>query len=207
MKPYPESVQTSCFFMEIYRTEFDSPFGYDSEAEAIYYNEENEDCLRPCKILERQVVNGKEYYSIEVDEMPNMFPPYHCLLDHKKQKVLRTPASVITITDKAYTADQFLPDSFRHEIMAPIDMYPEDWKIEETMPMGDFELPDLKPGDIQQIRWKESGDVVTENAHIMGMKPQVREKMLEYCDRMGITERYRDLICQGHSLKPGISEA
>jgi hypothetical protein len=63
---------------------------------------------------------------------------------------LRTPASVITITDKEYTADQFLPDSFRHEIMAQKYIYPENWKIEEAMPMGNFELPaDLKPGDIQ----------------------------------------------------------
>jgi hypothetical protein len=206
MNPYPESVQISCFFIEIDETEFDSPFGYDSEAAAIDYNADNEDCLRPCKILERQVVNDKEYYSVEVEEMPNLFAPSHCLLDHKKQKVLRTPASVITITDKAYTADQFLPGSFRHEIMAPKDMYPDDWKSEETMPMCDFELPDLKPGDIQQIRWKESGDVVTENAHIMGMKPQVREKMLEYCDRMGITERFRDLTYRGNSLEPGASK-
>jgi hypothetical protein len=215
-KPYPSGVQTSCYFMEIDKTEFDHPYGYDSEAEAIYYNKEaeaiyynkeNEGCLRPCKILERQVVNGKENYSVEVEEMPNVLTPDDCLLNHKRQKVLRTPTSVITITDKEYTADQFLPDSFRHEITVPEDMYPENWKIvEHAMPMGDFELPDLKPGEIQQIRWKESGDVVTENAHVMGMKPQVREKMLEYCDRMGITERFRDLTYRGNPLDPGESE-
>lgn len=181
---------------------------YDAEAEveAVYWTSENEYCLRPCKIVERQVVKDKAFYTVVVEEITNKFSPEYCDLSHERQNVLRTPARAITLVDKEYTTDQHLKTSFRHEIGVPEDLYPEDWMWEDPEPMGDFELSEMKPGQIEQIKWADSGEVATPHAHVIGLSPQVRIELLKYCDRLGITERFRELTYRGNSLRPGKDE-
>jgi hypothetical protein len=85
--------------------------------------------------------------------------------------------------------------------------YPKNYWIEsDEDPTGDFEQEPLAPGQIEQIRWKEDGTVVANNAYVMGLPPSVREVLLEYCERMGITERFRNLTSRGKALRPGQEE-
>jgi hypothetical protein len=91
---------------------------------------------------------------------------------------------------REYTSDEHLKTSFRHEIGTLNDIYPDDWMIKDPLPMGDFLLPELKPGQIDQIRWKEDGSVVTENGYLIGLSPKIKDSLREYCDRMGITELF-----------------
>ena len=102
-----------CNFAETNPLEYDAT--KDEPAEGpVYWNWENDDCLRPCKILERELIQESYYYSVEVEEIKNHFAPNHCRLSHTTQKVLRTPEMAIALIDKEYTSDQFLSNSFRH---------------------------------------------------------------------------------------------
>jgi hypothetical protein len=87
-------------------------------------------------------------------------------------------------------------------------IYTTDEVVEEGHnKMCDFVSSDgLKVGQIEPIRWKHNQRVVTPNAHMMKMKPNVRLKMLEYCDRTGITKQFKSLLLDGKnstSLEPG----
>ena len=150
--PYPENIQTACKFQEHNENNQDDPDDvYDEEAEPVYWSKENDGCLRPCKILARYLANGKPYYTVEIYELPKKLGPDYCDLSHEKQVVLRTPAKAITLVDKEYTSDQFLANGFRHEIMAPDDMYTDNWMSADPELMGDFMLPGLAPGEIKHI--------------------------------------------------------
>jgi hypothetical protein len=204
--PYPENIVTACMYLDTSEELDEDEYDAEAEVEAVYWTSENEYCLRPCKIVERQVVKDKAFYTVVVEEITNKFSPEYCDLSHERQNVLRTPARAITLVDKEYTTDQHLKTSFRHEIGVPEDLYPEDWMWEDPEPMGDFELSEMKPGQIEQIKWADSGEVATPHAHVIGLSPQVRIELLKYCDRLGITERFRELTYRGNSLRPGKDE-
>ena len=57
----------------------------------------------------------------------------------------------------------------------------------------DFLTPDLQPGQIEPIRWADNGEIVTPNAYRIGIPPQIRQNLLEYCDRLGATDIFRCL--------------
>jgi hypothetical protein len=99
---------------------------------------------------------------------------------------------------------------FRHKIGIPTSMLPEKWLAADPKPMGDFILPNsttpMKIGQIEPVRWRDTGDIVTPNAFVMKLSPRVRQALVEYCDRLGITERFRDLTYRGNSLPVGQDE-
>jgi hypothetical protein len=202
--PYPDNLVTACLFQENLDeyNEYQARDGYDAEKEAIYWNSENEGCLRPCKIMGREVVNGKYLYAVQVEDIANELYPDYCELPPNPPTVLRTPARVVRLVDKAYTSDQQLTSTFRHEVGVPGDMYPEHWMSQDPEPMGDFQSLKLKPGQIEHIKWADSGEVAAPHAHLIGLSPRVRMSLLEYCDRMGITETFRRLTYRGNALKP-----
>jgi hypothetical protein len=213
--PYPDNIYTACIFKEYNETlrgRGENEY-FNAETNEVYWTPLRDGaCLRPCEIVSRQIVGEKTYYTVKVDDMTNEFFPQQCALAPERETVLRTPEQVITVVDKEYTADQFLENSFRHEIGVSDDMYPEEWLWIESEPMGDFLNPDLKPGQLKKIKWKDQGrnkrhswnggDVVAEHAYVMGLAPEVRSRLLDYCDRMGITEAFRDLTIRGNSLRP-----
>ena len=60
--------------------------------------------------------------------------------------------------------------------------------------MGDFCVPlDLAELEIRAIQWNDTGKTVTQNAHMIGLPPTLRESLLEYCDHMGITQIMKEL--------------
>ena len=206
--PYPENIMTACLFQEdVEEGQDENEDAYDAETEAVYWNNDSEGCLRPCKIMTRKEVNGRVFYDVEVEEITNkLLVPDHCELSKNQKTVLRTPEKVITLVDKEYSSDQQLANSFRHEIGTPEDMYPENWMMHDPEPMGDFALPKLKPGQVETISWAEDGEIVAPNAHLIGLSPNLRHGLLDYCERMGITEAFRDLTYRGNALKPGTNE-
>jgi hypothetical protein len=70
-------------------------------------------------------------------------------------------------------------------------------------PMGEFAIPDLKPGQLAKIQWEEDGTVVSEHAYLLGLEPKLRLQLLKYCDGMGITERFRELTYRGNAIPSG----
>jgi hypothetical protein len=64
--------------------------------------------------------------------------------------------------------------------------------------MEDFRLPlDLAEGEIRAMQWNDTGEIVTQNAHMIGLPPGLRESLLGYCDDMGITQIMKELTT-GH---------
>ena len=103
--------------------------------------------------------------------------------------------------DETCTPAQTQQGAFRHEIGVPDGFFPDQWVGPDPKPLGDFLRPKMEVGQIEQIRWSETEVPVT-NAYLMRLNPRVREVLLEYCDKMGITEKFRDLTYRGNSLQP-----
>ena len=59
----------------------------------------------------------------------------------------------------------------------------------------------MEVGQIEQIRWNNETQEPVTNAYVMQLDSRVREVMLDYCDQMGITEKFRDLTYRGHELQ------
>ena len=95
-------------------------------------------------------------------------------------------------------------DSFRHEIGVPDGFYPQNWmKHDPTLYVPDFIATPLKPGYMAPVRWADTAEVVTPWAFRMGLDSKIRRVLLEYCDRMGITEMLRHVTVEGNGLEPG----
>jgi hypothetical protein len=50
--------------------------------------------------------------------------------------------------------------------------------------------------------WKDTGDVVLQNAFRLGLSPSIRETLLEYCEAMGITRLFRHVTVEDNGLRP-----
>lgn len=200
--PYPENIMTACLFQENFED-----YDYNDEGgQAVYWTQANKACLRPCEIVEREHIDGKSFYTVEVADITNKLFPEHCNLLPGRKTVLRVPEEAVTLVDREYTSDQHLVSAFRHEIGVPQDFFPVHWMLFDPEPMGDFQLPQLKPGQIENIRWSEDGSIVTPNAYVIGLSPTLRHELLAYCDRLGITEMFRKLTYRGNPLEAGTDE-
>jgi hypothetical protein len=56
---------------------------------------------------------------------------------------------------------------------------------------------------MDRIHWKDTGDVVLQNAFRLGLSPSIRETLLEYCRRMGIIDLFRHVTVEDNGLSPG----
>ena len=84
-------------------------------------------------------------------------------------------------------------------------------RIRENGPEGDFVSSPLEIGEIESLKWNEAsglpaGEVVTPNAFRLGVGKKIRQTMLEYCNKTGITTRARRITIGGGSLNPGMDE-
>jgi hypothetical protein len=94
-------------------------------------------------------------------------------------------------------------EPFRHEIGVPDGFYPDNWMKADPMPLGDFIASPLAPGHMAPILWAESNEVVTPWAFRLGLHSRVREVLLEYCNKMGITDILKHVTTEGNELEPG----
>jgi len=92
---------------------------------------------------------------------------------------------------------------FRHEIGVPIGFYHRNWNKADPQPYGDFIASPLSTGHMAPIRWAESAEVVTPWAFRVGLHSRVRTVLLDYCNRMGITDILRHVTVQGNGLEAG----
>jgi hypothetical protein len=176
--------------------------------EFYYRKEDNEGCLRPCHLLARSEGSGTFFYVARVENITNKVAPDGCVLPLKENNtVYNLPQEAVFLVDKEYTSDEHLPNSFRHEIGVPDDMYPDQWKVanqKDPTPLGDFVRPPrLQPGELSHVYWQEDNTVVTPNAYLLRTPPQLREELLSYATRVGITALFQNLVVRGNELPPG----
>jgi hypothetical protein len=170
--PYPENIMTSCSL----------------------------GCMHPCILLERLSQGRRQFYLVELSSSSNTFALKDTTLAGTADKLHRVPADSIHLVDVSYTEDEHLRNAFRQVIGVNDAMYPQHWFARDPDPLGDFQRPRLKPGDIEPIRWAHNDEIVTHNAYLLGLPPQIRIELLKYCDRMGITDKLRDATIRGNPL-------
>lgn len=85
----------------------------------------------PCKILRRDLVDGKFVYTVELE----FRGAYYEEEEEEEHVTLIKRANVerssIAFIDKPFTTNIHLPNAFRHPIGIPDEMFPEQWKGEE----------------------------------------------------------------------------
>lgn len=92
----------------------------------------------PCKILSRDssiADDGTATYTYGAIMMTlsdiiesNTFVPSEVVIpDGEKHIMTGIPRDAIEIRDKMYTKDEYMPNSFRHEMMMPDDIFPDAW--------------------------------------------------------------------------------
>jgi hypothetical protein len=91
---------------------------------------------------------------------------------------------------------------FRHEIGVPTNLYPQNWMRADPKPFGDFIASPLPPGQMAPIRWTGSAEVVSPWAFRVGLHSRVAAVLLDYCNKMGITEVLRHVTTEGNGLEP-----
>jgi hypothetical protein len=199
----PANIRTACIFRstgEAHEERADPSVVFASALHA------SPACIRPCDILERVPSGDTWLYTAQVYNRPSITTPeHHCgLLPKGGIRVTHMPAAAVTLVDKPYATDALMIQSFRHEIGVPPEgFWPQAWTKKDPKSLGDFIPTPLAPGEMQVIRWAETGEVVSPNAYRLGLPPRFSRVMLEYCEKMGIVDLFRHLTYKGNALEIG----
>jgi hypothetical protein len=194
--PYPDNLRTACYF--------GSTKEVCGDINGVEWTTDNFNCLRPCVVKERYEEAEGSLYTVVVYPMSIAVEPDRCAgIPKEGLTVTRLPMSAVTLVDNPYSTDTHLQSAFRHEIGVPADIYPEVWMAADSSPMGDFIPSPLKPGEMESIRWADSGDTVTPNAHRLGFDSRFRETMVDYCNKMGITDYFQHVTSGGNAAPIG----
>jgi prolyl 4-hydroxylase len=59
---------------------------------------------------------------------------------------------------------------------------------------GEFVTPQLEPGELMPLVWRDTNAIATQYAFQIGFPPELITSLQSYCDRLGITELFRDLV-------------
>ena len=59
----------------------------------------------------------------------------------------------------------------------------------------------LKPFQIAPAKFASTGERITQNAYRMGLPPELRKTILDYCAKAGIIDRFRQLVVRGDTLE------
>jgi hypothetical protein len=198
--PYPEILHTACYFVTTEKISRD-------DMNSVDWSSDNFSCLRPCVVKERYKKGVEDeglLYTVVVYPMGIALEPDYCQgIPEEGLTVTRLLMSAVIVVDKPYSTDIHLPSAFRHEIGVPGDIYPEVWMAADSNPMGDFIPSPLKAGEMEVIRWADSGDIVTPNAYRLGLDGHFRETLLDYCNKMGITDYFRHATSGGNAIPIG----
>lgn len=208
-EPLPDNLRTACIFRsseDTYNEEEAPPtVEYTANPHSSPF------CLRPCDILDRVPSSDGEssstwLYTAQVYNRPSITDSGHpCgLLPADGLRVSNMPSAAVTVVDKPYTNDALMRQAFRHEIGVPSEgFWPAKWMKKDPKSLGDFIPTPLGPGEMQIIRWADTGEVVTPNAYRLGLRPRFTQVMLEYCEKMGIVDLFRHLTYKGNALDVG----
>lgn len=139
LNPYPDNVQTACYFIFSDGTTHDEDKD-DGGSIWLTWDESNYECLRWCNILERneEVSDDGERVSYSYNAL--MLPQdsnldEECILStDKKIYVLEIPSEAVTLVDRSFSRDQYIPNAFRHYIQLSDDLYPELWRVDRSVP-------------------------------------------------------------------------
>ena len=134
-KPYPENIQTACFFYPRDDTVYQNIT--NSEGNVVAYRVEwqriHKDCLRWCSIIERHKdsIDGDLFYdALLVPQHSNLYDD--CIMPSDETiYVDRIPSEAVTLVDRELSRDQHLPNTFRHYIQLPDSTVPSSWRSKE----------------------------------------------------------------------------
>jgi len=138
--PYPENLQTACFYSyERYKNDKNNPdknFAAGKIGEGVtairwkYSRGLLEFVfLRPCHIVARD--DAKMLYMAVMRNAPYTKDEEMIPKEIGNHFVSHIPRQAIRFVDKPYTTDQHLPNAFRHFIGIPDDIFPPSWFLEE----------------------------------------------------------------------------
>lgn len=134
--PYPDNLESFCFYAvealedgngddeDTEENEEENDTDNNPEKYYSWDNDVSHYCFRPCRVLERNTPN--KLYTVELLEDHNIRVVDECLID-ADATLFDVPEYAIRIVDRPYTADVFLPQAFRHEIIVPDGLYPDAW--------------------------------------------------------------------------------
>jgi hypothetical protein len=157
--PYPDNLQTVCFYDvgddndddndddEVEEEERESN---DSGKPVVYKswnNVKSYNCLRPCIILDRYYQQNEEVLLYKAQMLPisSSLVLDGCQLDAPHIVTDILPHG-IRIVNRPYASDMFMEKAFRHEIGVPDGLYPELWrkkKLREQTSTNNVENDDL----------------------------------------------------------------
>lgn len=108
IEPYPPNLRIRCHSEILEEEERDWSKDWEKEERGI-----------DCNILHRGIENGEFTYDVE---LPNE------IVDEEPKRLTGVPRGVFKFVDRPYTTDNHLENAFRHELMIPNDLFPDNWK-------------------------------------------------------------------------------
>ena len=187
-RPYPAHLQTMCFF---------------------YLEDVENGCLRPCTVVEREWHDGAlwyhSYYSWEehLEDAERLSLNQKCGLgesDVNEEDGYEywewLPAGSVTLVERWKSPLERITEGateFRHEIGVPDGFFPSIWNEEPVYKLAPLTAP-LKPGDFELMRFAHNGKVIAKNGWLVGIPPSVTSYLRNYCDTLGITGLFRQLL-------------
>eukprot|EP00978_Attheya_sp_CCMP212_P017718 scaffold47609_cov46-Attheya_sp.AAC.1 len=92
------------------------------------FNKEDEEAnfheIRPCRVISRD--DDQQLYTVQLFNHSSTDPDEVIFL-YDNVIVTNFPRHAMTFADDLYTTDQFLPNTFRHPIMVPDNLFPRTW--------------------------------------------------------------------------------
>lgn len=130
--PYPENVETSCFYR--YSDRSDSEKHREGSSDKIItfkwkatkglFELKN---LRPCQVLKRKEdAKGRSAYAVRMFNRAGL-DEIELIPEGEMHLVTNVPRNAVRFTDKPGSTDQHLLGAFRHEIVLNNDLFPERW--------------------------------------------------------------------------------
>lgn len=210
--PYPPNLQTACDYESRYHGDPSDSHHQVTEDDMgtievrTTWQFSNDGSRRPCTILSRSSTPNNEHYTAVMAPLDNDSMPETYFLgsnNDERHIVYHIPRSKVSIADKAYSTDIHSPNAFRHHINAPEDMFPDTWSRHYKDPDMVVVSEDLKPFQLEQMKLRESGESIADYAYTLGLPSTLTRMLLEYCNKMGITDRFNELLYT-KSHEPGI---
>ena len=93
--------------------------------------------MSPCRIISREpdvdaYNNTTSYYyavvMLDEDELEDGMVYQHKIPAGENHILTNVPRHAIQVRDKLYSKDEFIENSFRHEMMMPDEIFPESWR-------------------------------------------------------------------------------
>ena len=154
------------------------------------------------ELYEQPAGTTKTNFMIEFVAIKDIFPGDEIFLNYGDDFSMTWDEHVLQLA-KSSSSSSRQHEPFRHEIGVPNGLFPDHWMRADPNPDGDFIASPLVPGHMAPIRWKHTAEIVTPWAFRIGLPGRVRKVLLNYCNKMGITDILRHVTVDGNGLVPG----